>query len=222
MSERAGRRWLRPLALTIAATACAGAPRDPALREVLVHYESLGVDELASEGLRVDWRAVSGKLRLGHVVVRRPDTSVAARPQAEGEGERDPVQGTLSLLEGEPGRIPTGVDLPVATRTLMPYGAPQDTTSERESGFDVTAHVLRDGRVRLELVPFDERLGPREGGPVAPRSAPATAVTVAPGEKVAVGALARDSTSSATGAFSAIGRAPAREERVLIVWVELE
>jgi hypothetical protein len=215
-------RWhgLR-LGLALAAAACAG--HDPSLRTVLVHYESRPVADLAAEGLRVDWQAVSGKLRVGDVVAARGLPAVAALPAAERERDSEPQ--TLEMLEGESGRIATDVGAPVATRALTPYGVPEDPylveEPEEEPGFDATARVLPDGRVRLELVRAGEPAGPVVAGPDAPRR-PVTTVTVAPGAKVAVGALAREATSGGGSLFSSIGRAAPREERVLVVEVEIE
>lgn len=200
------------------------AQQDRALRNVTVHYESRRVDELESEGLRVDWQVVSGNVRLGNVVLPRREGVVAVRPEADRERESGGVQGMLRVLEGQPGRISTGVDVPVATRTLTPYGVREDSAFvQAESGFDVTPHVLGDGRVRLDFAPFEERLGPRViGGPVVERTTAATSTTVAPGVKVAIGGLARDSTANGRRSFSGFGSARAHEERVLVVWVEVE
>jgi hypothetical protein len=218
-------RWRFALALAITAAACAWG-RDPSLREVLVHYESLRMEELQAQGLRVDWQRVAGRLRLGQVALRAPDTpAVSAGPEGEDEREPEPIEGTLEVLEGESGRIWTGSLVPVATRAVTPYGVREELpTEDAEAGFDVTPRVLPDGRVRLELAPFDERLGPPVvAGPGGERSTPAaTVVTLAPGEKVALGALARASTSGGASVFSGIGRAQAPEERVLLVWLELE
>ncbi len=220
MNARASLRPRLPLILALALSACAG--HDPSLREVLVRYESRGVAELAAEGLRVDWQAVSGKLRVGDVVPARSLPAVTAAPPAAPERESEPE--TLEILEGESGRIATDVGASVVSRALTPYGVPDPYLVEEpalEPGFDVTARVLPDGRVRLELVRGDERAGPPvAGGPDGPRR-PATTVTIAPGTRVAIGALARESGSSGLP-FSSIGRAEAREERVLVVWVEVE
>ncbi len=220
MSARLGA--LPPLALLMAAVACAGS-RDPSLHDVLVHYESRRVDELDAEGLRIDWQAVSGKLRVGNVVPRRSEPPVSAPPPAE--RERESERESLRMLEGESGRIATDVGAPIATRALIPYRVREAISfdDEAEAGFDVTPHVLSDGRVRLELTPFDERFGPPgEGGPQAARPAPAATVTVAPGARVAIGGLAHESTASGGSGFSSIGRPEVREERVLVVWVEVE
>jgi type II secretory pathway component HofQ len=200
------------------------AQQDRALRNVTVHYESRRVDELESEGFRVDWQVVSGNVRVGSVVLPRRESAVAVRPEAGRERESGDTVGMLRVLEGQPGRISTGVDVPVATRTLTPYGVREEGVFvQAESGFDVTPFVLGDGRVRLDFAPYEERLGPRViGGPVVERTAAATSVTLAPGAKAAVGGLARDSTASGGSPFSGIGRARAREERVLVVWVEVE
>jgi type II secretory pathway component HofQ len=198
------------------------AEQDRALRNVVVHYESRRMDELEAEGLRVDWQVVSGKVRVGNVRLSRSETTVAVRPAGEQERDRGSVQGMLRVMEGQPGRIAAGVEVPVATHTLTPYGVREDAeVVEAASGFDVTPHLLGDGRVRLEIAPYEARLAPPTlGGPVIERAGAQTTVTVAPGEKVALGSLARDSASSGWG-FLGFGRKQSREARVLLVWVEL-
>jgi type II secretory pathway component GspD/PulD (secretin) len=130
----------------------------------------------------------------------------------------------LRVLEGQPGRIAAGVDLPVTTRTRTPIGVREDTTVVQvASGFEVIPHVLGDGRVRLDIAPFDDRVAGRVGGgPVVERTGSETSVTLAPGERVAVGSLVRDSGSSRGAVLSGFGSERAREERVMVVWAELE
>jgi type II secretory pathway component HofQ len=98
-----------------------------------------------------------------------------------------------------------------------------DEDEDAEAGFDVTPHVLPDGRVRLEFTPFDERhAAPEREGQQAAHPAPSTTVTVAPGARIAIGARAHESTASSGSGFASIGSARPREERVLVVEVEIE
>jgi hypothetical protein len=91
------------------------------------------------------------------------------------------------------------------------------------SGFDVVPHLLGDGRVRLEIAPFDDRAAGRVAeGPVVVRSGSQTSVTLAPGERVAVASLARDSDSERGGLASGFGTRRAGEELVTVVWVETD
>ena len=215
MSASGRRRSLAPV-LTIALAACAG--HDPSLHDLVVRYASLPVADLEAQGLRVEWRSVTRKLRIGDVVPAHPLPSVAAPPPSDRRREIELEE--LEFVEGEPGRLWSDVGAPVAPGALMPYGVPEDPqfVEPTETGFDVTARVLPDGRVRLELVPFDTRHAPVAASASQPAHAPApTSVTVAPGSKVAIGDLPR----AAGGSFSTIGRAAPREERVLVVEVEV-
>ena len=199
------------------------AQQDRALRNVVVHYESRRLDELEAEGLRVDWQVAAGDLRVGNVLLPRRDSAVAVRPEARSGREQGGVQGMLRVLEGQPGRIAAGLELPVTTRTRLPYGVREDTTPVQvASGFEVIPHVMGDGRLRLDIAPFDDRVASRVvGGVVVERSGSQTTVTLSPGEKVVVGGLARDSTSS-RGSLSGFASDRSREERVIVVWAEVD
>ena len=226
MSARAAGRLLRSCALAAGLLGCASG-QDPTLRTVVVHYEARRVDELAAEGLRVDWHSVSGNLRVGNVVPTNWLAAVSARPEASQDRESGDEQGTFGILEGRTGRLSTSVGARPAMRALTPYGARVESgAAQVGSGFDVMPHVLANGSVRLDFSPFDARLDPRasdeSGDPVVEHNAAATMVMAPPGAKVAVGGLARDSTAGAGRSFSGFGTATAREERVLVVWVEVE
>jgi len=213
-----GRRPLLSM-LAVAAAACAG--HDPSLHDLVVRYASLPVSELEAEGLRVEWQTVSGKLRVGNVVPAHSLPAVGAPAPSDRKREPEPPEPEeLEIVEGEPGRLWTDVGVPITSGALMPYGVPEDPefAEPTETGFDVTPRVLPDGRVRLELVPFDTRHAPVAASESHPAHAPAaTTVTVAPGSRVAIGALA----GAAGGTFSTIGQAAPREERVLVVEVEV-
>jgi type II secretory pathway component GspD/PulD (secretin) len=200
------------------------AQQDRALRNVVVHYETRRVGDLEAEGVRVAWQVDTGSVRVGNVVLPRPGTAVVVRPEAGGGREQGTQQGMLRVLEGQTGRIASGVEVPVVSRRWTRFGVEESVgTVQADSGLDVTPRVMGDGRVRLELAPFDARVaGAHAAGPVVARSGAQTSVSVAPGEKVVVGSLARGATTTSGDVFSGAARSRASEENVLVVWVEID
>jgi len=198
--------------------------QDQALHNVVVHYESRRASELASAGLRVDWQVASGALRVGNVLAPGAGSFVAVRPEAGEARERGGSQGMLRVLEGQPARIAAGVEVPVTTRSVSRYGVQTSTAFvQAQSGFDVLPRVLGDGRVRLDIAPFDARVTGSAGGlPVVARSGSATSVTVAPGDRVVVASLAGDSSASGAGLASGGSTSRSHDEQFLVVWVEIE
>lgn len=197
--------------------------QDRALRNVVVHYASSTLSELSAAGVRVDWRVVAGDVRIGTLVGPGGGSAVRVRPEAERRtGERS-FAGTLRILEGQSGEILTGSEVPVTTREAGPWGV-RETTSfvAADSGFRVTPHVQGDGRVRLELSPFEGRIGATRGAvPVVERSAATTTLVLAPGEEAVLGGLTGASASREAGTRGARGSS-AREETLLRVRVEVE
>jgi type II secretory pathway component HofQ len=200
------------------------AQQDRALRSVVVHYETHRVGDLEAEGIRVAWQVESGSVRVGNVVLPRPGTAVAVRPEAGGERAEGSQRGLLRVLEGQSGRIASGVEVPVVSRRSTRFGVEESVGYvQAESGLEVTPRVMGDGRVRLELAPFDARLrGGLGAGPVVERSGAQTSVTLAPGEKVVVGSLARGASAASGDVFSGVARTRSNEESVLVVWVEVD
>jgi type II secretory pathway component HofQ len=196
--------------------------QDRSLHTVVVHYESRRVEDLEDAGLRVDWQVEGGDVRAGNLLPTRSGANVVPQPEASPGREQAGAPGVLRVFEGRTGRIAAGTEAPAATRTLTPYGVDATTTPVQvESGLEVTPHVLGDGRVRLDLASFDARLAARLlEGPVV-QGAAETSVTVSPGEKVALGRVARGSARGG-GFLSRIFGGRSREERVLVVWVEVE
>jgi type II secretory pathway component HofQ len=198
--------------------------QDRALRNVVVHYESRRAVDLETQGIRVVWQASAGAARVGNVILPERDSFVAVAPEAARDRGRGGTQGVLRILEGQTGRIAAGVEVPVTTRSIDRRGV-RETTSfvTAASGFEVTPRPLADGRVHLEFAPFEERFGASlHTGPVVERSGAASNITVAPGETVALGGLARDASSRGEDAFSGGSDRTAREEQLLLVRVELE
>jgi type II secretory pathway component HofQ len=196
--------------------------QDQALRNVVVHYESRRASELASSGVRVAWQVAGGGVRVGNVFLPGAGNAVAVRPEAGQGREQGGSQGMLRVLEGHPARIAAGVEVPVTTRSVSPWGVQTNTALvQAESGFEVVPRVLGDGRVRLDVSPFDARVaGGAPGRPLIERSGGATSVVVAPGERAAIASLGGARSTSGTGT-TGFGTTASSDEVVLVVWVEI-
>jgi type II secretory pathway component HofQ len=198
--------------------------QDRALRNVVVHYESRRAADLESQGIRVAWQASAGAARVGNVIAPDRDSFVAVAPEAARDRGRGGTQGVLRILEGQTGRIAAGVEVPVTTRSIDRRGV-RETTSfvTAATGFEVTPRPLADGRVHLEFAPYEERIGGSlHAGPVVERSGAASSITVAPGETVILGGLARETSARGDDTFSGSSDRSARDEQLLMVRVELE
>lgn len=190
--------------------------QDRAPRVVVLRYESQRLDELEARGLRVDWSAGTGGVRVGNV--QRPEGGDGVRARAFGVAtERDGgLRGVLRVLEGRTGRIGGGTSVPVTRRSLLDA----DTTwVTAESGFEASPRILGDGRVLVELQPVESSVDAR--GRVR-FSGAATTLTLRPGETVAIGAIDRSSTTRATGSRVLAASQETRETRILLLGVEVE
>jgi type II secretory pathway component HofQ len=197
--------------------------QDQALRNVTVYYESQRASELAASGLRVAWQVEGGGVRVGNVRSPAGGSGVAIRPEARDGREQGGTRGMLRVLEGQPARIAAGSEVPVTTHSVSRFGVEMNTVyAQAESGFEVVPRVLGDGRVRLDVAPFDARVtGGRPGRPVIERSGTQTSVVVAPGERAAIASLgsARSTSGSGTSGF---GSSSTTDELLLVVWVEVD
>jgi hypothetical protein len=190
--------------------------QDVALPSIVLHYAERRSADLEAEGFQVRWSLGSGGLRVGNVVRPDGEEGVAVRPIGRDEVVAGERRGTLRLLPGKTGQIGGGVQVPV---TLGRPGYESTTYVDAQSGFRVTPRVLGDGRVRLELEPFGGRLRP--DGSIETLSA-STVVDVAPGETVVVGGLARESDRVRRDVGSGAVRGRGRDERVLLVRIEVD
>ena len=197
--------------------------QDQSLRNVTVHYESQRASELAAAGVRVAWQVEGDGVRVGNVRGPGGGTRVAIQPEVREGREQGGSRGTLRVLEGQPARIAAGVEAPVTTRSFSRWSAETTTGYARaESGFEVVPRVLGDGRVRLDVLPFDARVvGGSPGRPVIARSGAETSVVVVPGERVAIASLGGARVTRSAG-VSGSGTSAASDDLLLVVWVELE
>jgi type II secretory pathway component HofQ len=198
---------------------------DARLRTVLLRYVSEDAGSLQSRGARVRWQISAGGLRVGNLV--GPATDGAPASLAVDESRRQD-RGTrtaeLRVLEGESGRIASGVTAPLREQQVLrtPRGPVYRETTRlvsADSGIEVRPRILGDGRIDLSLRPFDERLG-RDGS--VERAGAETRLVLSPGQTIVLGRIADAERSRerelATGSRSESGT---RERLLLVtVWVE--
>ena len=96
-----------------------------------------------------------------------------------------------------------------ATTTLVPA----------DSGFEAHARVLGDGRVQLELRPFEAQF--QADGRIATSEA-ATTLVLTPGKTVVIGGLAEAGGAASLDAFAGAQRESASDERVLSITARVE
>jgi len=189
--------------------------QDRRLRTVQIHHETRSVHDLEAQGLEIVWSAGGGSLRVGNVA--RPGGSGATvkiyDASRSGEGAH---AGMVSVLEGEWGRIAEGSEM------LVPTGSwryPDAVRVSAESGLEVRPRILGDGRVRLDLRPFQARLD--RSGAVA-HSGAETTLVVTPGETAVVGSIGGAGSSDAGSPLGGVARTAGRRERLLLVTVALQ
>lgn len=190
---------------------------DRALRTVVLRYESQRLDSLEARGIRIDWSAGTGDVRIGNAVFPEDRQGVRLRSFAVGTEREGGLAGVVRVLEGQRGRITTGRSVPVTRRSRWDV----DTTwVTAESGFEARPRILDDGRVQVDLFPSEQSVDRR--GELRFLDA-ATRVTVRPGETVVVGAVDRTSrTRASSGSRTYAADQKARMERVLLLSVRVE
>jgi hypothetical protein len=189
---------------------------DRPAQTVVLHYESQRLEELAARGVRVAWSVGSGSVRIGNVLAPPGVDLLAIRPFEVRTERSARLAGMLRVQDGQSGRIETGTAVPVVQH-VSPWESQVGFVSVA-SGFEATARVQGDGRVRVALQPFEGSLG--RGGAIQSSGA-ATEVTVEPGETVAIGGLTRPSEQRTRGTDGVASEAR-HEDWVLLLRAEVE
>ena len=187
--------------------------QDRAVVTVLVDYWLERRATLDATDLRVDWVFGVGGLSIGRVGAGGTGVRVALRSS---EAVSDSTRGgTLRLSSGGSGHIVTGDAIPFVAAT--PYAASTEFV-RAESGFEARATVLGNGKVALELQPFDGRF---VAGGVRYISA-ATELILSPGETVVVGSIGRGGAAKEIDRVGGLSTRQASDEQVLFVTVVVE
>jgi len=189
-------------------------------RSVILHYEAQSLSDLSARGYRVSWAVTGDSFRMGNVLpptagIPRSSTVDARAGSVQGN-RRESFTGTLRVLDGTSGRIATGSTFPVSTQ----YGPSVSTTMvSAVSGFEAHAVILGDGRVQLELDPFQDRV---ESGGVIAHTGASTTLVVTPGQTVVVGGLGQSVSGGESSAVARRIEGASASDRVLVIRVEVE
>jgi hypothetical protein len=192
------------------------AAQDRALRTVVLEYEMQRGSQLASQGIRVDWGTSEGPVRIGNLKTPAGETRVRVVPQAERGRVSSSFASTVRILEGQWARIATGETAAIHTRHRR---GTTTTLVPADSGLEAHARILGDGRVLLELRPFEARF--QRDGRIATSEA-VTTLTVDPGKTVVIAGLSGGQGAASLDAFSGAASSSASDERLLLITVRIE
>lgn len=191
------------------------AAQDQRQRTIVLRYESRALSELQASGVQVEWSVRSGGVRVGNARFPGGASGLALRLRERSGRETGSFSGQLRLADGGSGRISTGTVLPVTVRRR---GGTTTELVRAESGFEARARVLGNGRVRVQLFPFETQPGAGRSLDVV---AAETEVELASGETAVIGEIARGISADAQTPASR-DDAESREERVLLLTATLE
>jgi type II secretory pathway component GspD/PulD (secretin) len=190
---------------------------DRALRNVVLRYQSRREEELRALGVDVRWSAGGGGFRIGNVHAPGGGSFVSVVPIGGKRDRTSQLEGTLRVIEGNPGQIYTGTAIPIVVDGPY-YGDARVETLNAESGFEARPRILGDGRVQVEIQPFEGSL--RGDGSIRYTGA-ATTVVVKPGETVALGGISQSVQQRSRGTTGAV-RESGSSDQVLLLTVEVE
>jgi hypothetical protein len=186
---------------------------DRPLRHVVVRYEMKEGSELDVLEAQVAWKASIGPVRIGTLGFPGKN-GVRLSANATRVTRRGNLKASLKMLEGGSGMIRTGEAFPFIYEPY--YGA--GVLVPVESGFEVSASVLADDQVRLDVRPFAGRLKEDD---TLQYTAAETSLTVTPGELVVFAEMSNDTTDQRVG-LDGGGRRHLSNQQVLILSVDVE
>ncbi len=192
------------------------AAQDRGLRTVVLDYASQRASDLESAGVHVAWGVATGGLRIGNLLVPADSSQLRVAAQAQSARGKASLGGNVRILEGQSGRIASGETVALTTR-----GRRDVTTTlvPADSGFEASVRVLGDGRVHLELRPFEARF--RADGRIETSEA-VTTLVLTPGKTVVIGGLSEARGAASVDAFSGAQQEHTRDERVLTITARVE
>jgi len=196
---------------------------DRPLRAVVVRYESRRLRELDAQGVRVDWSAPLGPVRLGNVGFPAGAGGAGIQGAENADTRQNTLGGEVRIAEGQSARIVTGESVPLTTRVPGGGSGQRSTRSTTffaaESGFEARARILGDGRIQLELQPIDSQL---RAGNRLETSASSTTLVLEPGKTVAVGGLFQNADQRSATFASSAGSGQRGDERILLLTARVE
>jgi len=190
--------------------------QDRPLRTVLIEHETRTARELEASGVRIRWSAGGQPVQVGNIAPGPGGSRVSVRLGEDAQRADGSQTGTLRVLEGAWGRISSG------NEALLPIGSARFPNAVRvaaQSGLEVRPRILGDGRVRLDLRPFQASLG--RGGSVSHSGADTTLV-VTPGETAVVGSLGGSRSERSASRLSGAGQRQQETQQLLLVTVTID
>ena len=196
--------------------------QDRPLRTVLVRQEWMQRSALVDAGVEVRWSVGSGDFRVGRILPPPGDDRLAIEAHAEFRAAHEARAVQLRVVEGAHSRIETGSVVPYASPSAAdPDAAARAKTTwvDVTTGLATDARILGDGRIRLDLSPFQSSL--EQGGAIARMSA-TTVLELEPGEIRVLGGSRRQSTESRSESGRGTRTDHGDEDLVLIVSAVIE
>ena len=126
----------------------------------------------------------------------------------------------VRVLEGNSATISTGTTMPIHVHDHH-HGHHHGTTAfvSAASGFDAKPRVLGDGRVQIDINPYQEEMTPTG---VVHSTGAVTTVTIKPGELMTIGGIDQNRSGKTTSITSGASVGESSDEQVLLLRVEIE
>ncbi len=191
--------------------------RDEPLRIIVIRSSQVREADLLEDGLRIEWQGSYGWIVIGSdYAAKNPTATIALEPGLRVDWSEHAARhehvftSEVRVLEGSTGRISTGTAVPYAVGDGTEYVS-------ADSGIETTARMTGDGRVHVDLRPFQAQVG--KDGAIAHGSA-ASSVVLAPGETVVWGGVQSYAQTESGTRVPATGARSAR--RLITITATLE
>lgn len=196
------------------------AQQDTKLRSVVIHSAIKRTQDLHTAGFDVRWSIEAGDFRIGNALPIGSGSHVEVRVGEIDRTQKLDFSSMVRVLEGNSATISTGTTLPIHVHHHH-HGHAHDVTAfvSAASGVDAKPRILGDGRVQLDINPYQEEVTPSG---VVHATGAVTTVTLKPGELLTIGGIDQSRSETTTSITSGASTAEAHDEQVLLLRVEIE
>ncbi len=194
--------------------------QDAKLRSVVIHSAMKRTQELHAAGFDVRWSVEAGDFRIGNALPIGSGSQVEVRVGEIDRTQKLDFSSMVRVLEGNSATISTGTTMPISIHGAH-HGHHHDTTAfvSAASGFDARPHILGDGRVQIDINPYQEEM---TSSGVVHTTGAVTTVTLVPGELLTIGGIDQTRSEKTTSITSGASVGNASDEQVLLLRVEVE
>lgn len=197
--------------------------QDTKLRNIVIYSTQKRIQDLHAAGFDVRWSLEAGDFRIGNATPITSGSHVEVRVGEGASTQKLDFSSMVRVLEGNRAQISTGSTMPIHVHDHHHghHGSHHGTTAfiSAASGFDAKPRILGDGRVQIDINPYQEDMTP-EG--VVHTTGAVTTVTLKPGELLTIGGIDQTRSEKTTSITSGAAVAEARDEQVLLLRVEIE